>query len=421
MYVRSVLPNGLRILTCPMPHVRSATVCFFVGAGSRFEPPEKAGLSHFLEHMAFKGTRSYPTAGHISEAIEGVGGILDASTSPEVTAFWAKVSLQHFPHALDVLTEMILYPRLAEADVDRERRVIIEELHMVKDSPTDSVYRLIAKALWPEHSLGRDVAGTEEAVSSISCDDLKAYREQRYTPGRVVVVVAGAPPADEVEAAIQAALGHLSPRPFTAPESAPEPAEEPHILLNQRDTEQANFCLAVPSLSYNHPDRYVLLVLNTILGSGMSSRLFQIIREQRALAYSIHSSIRQYTDAGAVIVYAGVDPARLSECLSTVWGELKRFTAEEVLEAELARAKEYNKGRILLRMENSYSVASWYGAQEILLERIDQVDQVIAQIEAVQPADIRRLANELFRPERLRLAVTGPPRDEADLRVALGL
>jgi predicted Zn-dependent peptidase len=421
MYIRSVLSNGLRILTCPMPHVRSATLCLYVGTGSRWESPEKAGLSHFLEHMVFKGTPSYPTARHISEAIEGVGGILDASTSTEITAFWAKVPAQHLDLALDVLTEMLRRPLLPPEEVEKERRVIIEELHMIADSPSDWVYELIGRTLWPDHPLGRDVAGTLESVARISREDLASYREAQYHPGRIVAVVAGAPPPEQVEAALARSLGDLAPRPLHAPDAAPAAVAKPRIVLSPRDTEQANLCLALPALSYNHPDRYVLLLLDTILGAGMSSRLFQKIREERALAYSIYSSLRQHADAGAAIIYAGVDPAQAPQCLAATWAELERLATEEVSPEELTRAKEYNKGRILLRMEDSYGVASWYGGQELLLERIEEVDQVIAQLEAVRSADLHRLAGTLFRREFLRLAVVGPLEDEAPLRQALGI
>ncbi len=421
MYTRSVLPNGLRILTCPMPHVRSATLCFYVGAGSRYEPAEKAGLSHFLEHMVFKGTPSFPTARRLSEAIEGVGGVLDANTSTEVTAYWAKVAAHHFPLALQALTEMLCQPLLDPAEIEKERRVIIEELHMIADSPSDWVLELIGRLLWPDHPLGRDIAGTEEGVNAIRRADLEDYRQRYYSPTRIVAVVAGDLPAAEVESALSAAWGELFPQPPISVEPAPPISPEPAILVEDRDTEQVNLCLALPGLPYNHPERYTLLLLNTVLGAGMSSRLFQSIREERALAYNIYSSLRQHADAGAVLIYAGVAPERTAECLSAVWGELERLAGEEVGEAELERAKEYNKGRILLRMEDSYGVASWYGGQELLLEQIEEVDQVVARIEAVQPADLRRLAESLFRRDFLRLALVGPKQDEALLRRAMGI
>ncbi len=421
MYTRSVLANGLRILTCPMPHVRSATLCFYVGVGSRHEPAEKAGLSHFLEHMVFKGTPSFPTARKLSEAIEGVGGVLDANTSTEVTTYWAKVAVHHFPLALQALTEMLCRPLLDPAEIEKERRVIIEELHMIADSPSDWVLELIGHLLWPSHPLGRDIIGTEEGVNAIRRADLEDYRQQYYNPARIVAVVAGALPAAEVESALSAAWGELSPQPQVPVEPAPPISPGPAILLENRDTEQVNLCLALPGLPYNHPERYTLVLLNTVLGASMSSRLFQSIREERALAYNIYSTLRQHADAGAVLIYAGVAPERTAECLSAVWEELERLTGEEVEDVELERAKEYNKGRILLRMEDSYGVASWYGGQELLLEQIEEVDQVVARIEAVQPADLRRLAEGLFRRDCLRLALVGPGQDEALLRRALGI
>ncbi len=421
MHARTVLPNGLRILTCPMPHVRSATLCFYVGTGSRFEKAEVAGLSHFLEHMVFKGTPSYPTARQISEAIEGIGGVLDATTSAEVTAYWAKVARQHFVRALEVLGEMLLTPLLDPIEVEKERRIIIEELHMITDSPMDWVFDLISQALWPDHPLGRDVAGTVESVAAIRQEDLRTYREERYVPERMVAVVAGALSAEQVDAALTPLLGSIPPRPFPLDDTSPPSGADPLVLLRSRPTEQAHLCLAVPALPYTHPDRYVQLLLNTILGAGMSSRLFQSVREERALAYNIYASLRQHADAGALVVYAGVDPERIEESLGTIWMELERLAQQVVSPEELSRAKEYNKGRILLRMEDSYGVASWYGGQELLLQEIEEVDQVIARIEAVQPAEVLSLAQTLFRREHLRLAVVGPFEDDKPLRGALGL
>jgi predicted Zn-dependent peptidase len=401
--------------------VRTATIGFFVGTGARFEPEDKAGLSHFLEHMVFKGTASYPTARQLSEAIEGVGGVLDASTAVESTVYWAKVAVEHFSLALRVLTEMLLCPAVPPAEVEKERRVIGEELHMLLDSPPDWAYELLGRILWPGHALGRDIAGTPESVGRIGREDLLAYREACYHAGTMVAVVAGAMPADEVTAALAAALAGV--RPGASPTSAAVPAdvEAPRVVLGRRDIEQANLCLALPALSYKHPDRYVLLLLDTILGAGMSSRLFQAVREERALAYSIYSSARQHADVGALTVYAGVAPERAAECLAAVWAELERLAEEEVGEQELRRAKEYNKGRILLRMEDTYGVASWFGAQELLLERIEEVDAVIARIEAVRPADVHRLARALVRRECIRLAAVGPFADEGPLREALGI
>lgn len=421
MYQRTLLPSGLRIITCSMPHVRSATVCFYVGAGSRFEPDDKAGLAHFVEHMVFKGTRSYPRARHISEAIEGVGGILDASTSAEVTVYWAKVAEQHFSRALDVLADMLQHPLLDPVEIEKERRVIIEELNMITDSPADWTFNLIAEALWPAHALGRDVAGTKAGVATIRRSDLQAYQEAHYTPERIVAVVAGSLQAPRVEEAVAAALADLPWPSPVPPNPAPELVPGVRIRLGYRAIEQANVCLALPALSYSHPDRYPLLLLDTILGAGMSSRLFQTIREERALAYSIYAGVRQYADTGTLIIYAGVDPGRIEECLGAVWQELARLVEEDVSTEELAHAKEYNKGRMLLRLEDSYGVASWHGMQEVLTDQIETIDEVLGQIEAVQPADLRRLAGELFHRERLRLAVVGPFRDEAPFRRVLGI
>jgi predicted Zn-dependent peptidase len=371
--------------------------------------------------MVFKGTSNYPQARYISEAVEGVGGIIDASTSPELTAYWAKVPVRHFPQALHVLGEMLLQPKLAPTEIEKERRIITEELHMITDAPFDWVFQLIGATLWPDHPLGRDVAGTEEGVMAIRREDLESYREQHYIAKTIVAVVAGAPSVAEAESAITAALGHLPQRPTQPVEAPPEPHPEPRIEIRYRQTEQVNLCLALPALSYNHPDRFALLLLNTILGAGMSSRLFLSIREEYGLAYNVFSGLRQYADTGAIIVYAGVDPGQFEHSLTAIWHELQRIAQEPVSEEELKRAKEYNKGRILLRMEDSYGVAGWYGVQEVLQEEIEEVDQVIARIDAVTPEDLHQLAATLFRKEMLRLASVGPFQEEDPVRRALGL
>jgi predicted Zn-dependent peptidase len=316
---------------------------------------------------------------------------------------------------------MLLHPLLDSGEVEKERYVITEELHMVKDSPVDLVFSLLAETMWSGHPLGRDVAGTEEGVGAIQREDLQTYLRKRYIPSRIVAVVAGATPSQEVEEVLFSALGGLAPGDFVPAEPALEDTAEPRLRLVYRDIGQVNLCVAFPALSYHHPDRYVLMLLNTILGGGMSSRLFQSIREDRALAYNTFSTLRQYADTGAVVIYAGIKPSRIEECLEAVWDELQMLLEKDVAQEELSRAKEYNKGRLLLRMEDSYGVASWHGSQEILLEHIREVDQVIAEIEAVQPADLRRLAGELFQRKQVRMVVLGPLQDEALLQRAVGL
>jgi predicted Zn-dependent peptidase len=248
-----------------------------------------------------------------------------------------------------------------------------------------------------------------------------SFQRGQYAPGNIVAVVAGALPQEAVEGALIAAMGDMVPLTISAYTPAPAPQPGPRVVVARREIEQANICLAVPARPYLHPDRYVQLLLDTVLGAGMSSRLFQTVREERALAYNIYSAVRQHADAGALVIYAGVSPARAPECLSAIWAEMERLAGEEVDPGELARAKEYNKGRILLRMEDSYGVASWYGGQELLLQRVEEVDAVIARIEAVQPADLHRLAQELFHRQAIHLAAVGPFADEAPLRRALGV
>ncbi|MEE9324252.1 MAG: pitrilysin family protein [Dehalococcoidia bacterium] len=407
MYQKTTLPNGLRIVTSTMPHTRSVSVIIFLGAGSRYETEAEAGISHFVEHLAFKGTHKRATPKEISGAIEGVGGILNASTDREITTYWCKVALPHFPLALDVLVDMLLNAKYDPKEMEKERNVILEELNMVNDSPAQLVEVLIDEVVWPDQPLGRDVGGTKKSVNSITRKMIIDYVAQQYVYPNAVVSVAGDISHEHVVDAVQATLGQWSQgqprRWFPAQDGQDNPRER----LVSRETEQSHFCLAVRGLSLTHPDRYALNLLNVILGEGMSSRLFLEIREKLGLAYNVQSYVNQFLDSGSVTIYAGVDPRRMRDALQATLVELDRLK-EEIPEEELVKAKELTKGRMLLRMEESRSVAGWLGAQELLLNRIHTVDEVLSQVEAVSSEDVKRVAKELFLTEKLSLAVVGP-------------
>ena len=424
MFQRSVLDNQLRVLTSAMPHSTSVSVTISVGAGSRHEPDELAGLSHFLEHLPFKGTESWPTARHVSEAIEGVGGIMNASTDREVTVFWCKVARLHFRQAFSVLLDLVLHPLLNPQEMEKEREVIQEELRMTYDYPSHRVDLLIDELLWPEQAMGRDVGGTLESVENITLEDVRDYMVQQYNPANTVIAVAGNVDHDQVVDMVNEATRDWQPRVSLDWQPVVDYYAERGIgavaKVEQRQADQAHICLGLPGISLTDPDRYALAIFNGILGDGMSSRLFLNLREEQGLAYDVSSSLNHFRDCGSLVVYCGVEPRKAPEAVQAVVEELAGMRAP-VPASELNKAREYTKGRLLLRMEDTRSVAAWLGAQELLLGQVSTIDETVQMIDAVSAEDLARVAERLLDPDKLRLAVVGPDSKEKELRELLRL
>lgn len=408
---KTVTEDGLRILTSRMPHTQSATIVLYVGAGSRYESPEEAGISHYVEHMCFKGTTRYPTSQEISEAIEGVGGVMNASTDRELTAYWCKVPVTHFHKALDVLADMIREPIYEADEIEKERQVILEELAMTYDVPSYRAEMLIDEVMWPNQPLGRDVGGTRDSVAGITRDMMLDYMGRQYTLPNLVVSIAGNIHHDEaieaVERRFRGWAGHSPGDWYPADDSQ----ESPSFGMERRKTEQAHLCVALKGLSSSHPDRYALDLLNAILGEGMSSRLFLELRERRGLVYDVHTTVSHLRDCGTFIAYAGMDPKNARTAVQSILEELDRVKSG-VPEEELHKAREYLKGRLVLRMEDSRSVATWMGAQEMLTNRVRTVKQVLSAVDSVTTDDVQRVANELLVTEKLSTAIVGPFRSE---------
>jgi predicted Zn-dependent peptidase len=411
MHEKTTLRNGIRIITAEMPHVRSVSTALFFGVGSRFESAEEAGISHFIEHMLFKGAEHYPTAQAISEAIEGIGGVFNGGTGKELTGYTAKVSSDHFVDALDVLVDMVRHPLFDAQELEKERRVIIEELNMYKDSPQEWVQVLIDETLWPNLPLGRDEAGTRESVERVTRNQMRDYLAAHYLPNNLVVSVAGRVSHQQVVDEVERRLSDWEPRELPSFEPCLPPQGVPRVRLEYKRTEQANICLATPGVAHNDPARYALALLNGVLADGMSSRLFQEIRERQGLAYDVNSDVESYYETGALVIYAGVDPERAEATLRAILAELARLREEPVPVAELGRIKEYTKGRMVLRLEETHQVASGLGGEEILRNRITEIDEAMALIDAVTPEEMRQLAQRLFQEADLRLAVVGPLKD----------
>ncbi len=402
------LPNGLRLVTAPMPHVYSATVVAYVATGSRYESPVEAGSSHLIEHMLFKGTERRPLAQGISEEIERLGGSLNASTDKETTAYWAKVPGEDIATAVDLLGDMLLHSKLDAAEVRKEKRVVIEELGMAMDSPQDWVNTLLDDTVWPGNPLGREVAGTRESVAGLTRAGLTRYLKRHYTPRAAVVSVAGRIDRDEARRLVEEAFGGWEGGPPPPYEPARYVGGGPRVRLERRDTEQTNLCLAVRGLSHDDPRRYALDLLNTILGGAMSSRLFVEVRERLGLVYDIHSYVERFDDTGMTVVYAGMDPESAPRVVREILAVLERLRDEPVGADELERVKKGYRGRLVLGLEDTSSVASWCGAQELMYGAILTPDEALTRVEAVTAAGMQELAAELFRDDYLRLAVIGP-------------
>jgi predicted Zn-dependent peptidase len=406
LYQKTTLDNGLRIITANMPHTHSVSICIFVGVGSRYETDSQAGVSHFIEHLFFKGTPKRPTSRQISETIEGVGGIFNGGTDKELTLYWCKVARSHFPLALDVLADILLHSKFDPVDIERERQVIIEEIHMSNDSPIQRVNMLVDEILWPNHPLGCDIAGSRESVTAITRDMMLDYRANHYAPNNTVITIAGDIQHQEMVTAVSQALANWSNHQTRSGYLAYKEHQARRLLIEVRDTEQVHLCLALPGLSIFDPRRFTLNLLNVILGEGMSSRLFAEIRDKLGLAYNIHSYIEHFLDSGSITVYAGVEPKNLLVAIKAILEQLAQLK-EVIPDSELSKAKEFAKGHLLLRMEDSRSVAGWMGGQEILTGRILSVDQVISIIDAITADELNQLALELLVSSRLRLAVVG--------------
>lgn len=409
VFRKTTLANGMRVATCRMPHTRSVSVSAYIGVGSRYETDEQAGLSHFLEHMVFKGTPTYPEPQQISAAIEGAGGVINAATEQELTVYWCKVALPYFDASLALLIDILRNSLYRPDDIEKERLVIFEELGMINDHPGYKVEALIDEMLWPGHPLGRDIGGTRESVAGISRDMMLGYLAAHYTPANIVVSVAGAVCHDAVVAEVERLCGDWDRGEPTeyAPFCGVQDGAKSRI--EYRKTEQAHLSIALPGVALTHPDRYALDLLSVVLGEGMSSRLFVEVRENRGLAYDVHSEVGHFSDTGALVISAGVQPKRIYDAVQTILeqvGELRRG----VPDAELDKAKRLSAGRLMLRMDDTRAVANWMGQSELLLGEISDVDRVVAEVNAVSADDVGRVADELLRSERLNIAVVGPCR-----------
>ena len=411
-YHKTTLPNGVRIVSGPMTGVKSGTLIVSYTVGSRYEPAPIAGVSHFLEHMLFKGTERRPDPKQISAEIEGVGGVLNAATSREGTSYWFKAPSSHFEAGFDVIADIVRNSVIDPKELDKERSVILEEIRSVQDAPEELVHDVIDEVVWGDQPVGRSIAGSEETVGAIDRAAMVDYWRRNYEPSRLVIAAGGDIRHDQVVELAERYFGDLEEH-ATPDHMAETVAEqyEARVRLVERETEQAHLCIGMPALSYATERRYVQSTIEAVLSSGMSSRLFQEIREKRGLVYSVYGYFRPYFDVGQGVMYAGTDLERIEEAVEALVGELRKLRDEQVPEEELRRTKDLRKGRLLMGFEDSRSVAAWIGSQEATYGEIKTPEEVMERIEAVTAADVQELAQELFRPERLSLALIGPYSD----------
>jgi len=412
MYKKSVFDNGLKVIIAPMKGTRAVTVLILIGIGSRYESEQLNGITHFLEHMFFKGTNKRPSAKIISETIDKVGGELNAYTSEESTGFFIHSASPHLELSLDVLSDMLLNPKLEKEEIEKEKGVILEEINMHQDKPDIQVVNIYKSLLYGNQPLGWEVIGKKEVIKNINREKLLAYWEKNFSSNNAIVTVAG-----DVENRKSLALVRKYSRGWKNKKKPSFPPIEekqtsPATILQYRKTDQAYICLGVRTFAYKHPDYYVLKVLNTILGGMISSRLFVRLREEEGIAYSVDSVRGSYLDAGNLCVHAEVEISKVETAILTILEELKRMCQETVGEEELGKAKEYLKGRMALELELSPGLASFLGHQELLLGKIKLPEKQMKEIEKVTSDDINRVARRIFVNQHLNLAVVGPFTDK---------
>ncbi|WP_425060912.1 putative zinc protease [Sporomusa carbonis] len=405
MYQKSVLPNGIRIVSETIPYVKSVTMGIWVGTGSRFEDSHNHGISHFIEHLMFKGTVKR-SAKDIAETVDAIGGQLNAFTAKEYTCYYVKVLDSHTELAMDILSDMLLTSKFAEDDIERERQVVLEEFHMYEDSPDELVHDIHLDTVWPGHPLGRNILGTVDSINRFDRDLVLEYYRDFYTPDNLVIAAAG---NLEHEVLVELAIRYFSGltgirRKLTMT----APVLNPTRTIISKDTEQVHVCLGTLSVPQDYPEIYPVHIINNILGGGISSRLFQSIREERGLAYSVYSYQNNYKDAGLLTIYAGTRPGNVNQVLELIKENLQELIKSGISEQELIKSKEQIKGSLLLGLESSSSRMSRIGKMEVTLGKFVPLDEVVSKIDRVMLNDVNQMIVRMFASENLCFTALGP-------------
>ena len=413
MFKKTTLKNGLRIITVPEKESQSLTVMVLVGTGSKYEKRETSGISHFLEHMYFKGTKKRPSATAVAESLDRVGGIYNAFTAEDFTGYFAKVEASHFELALEWVSDILLNSTLPEKEIEKEKKVIAEEINIRKDDPIGYVQILWPKLLYGDQPAGWDIAGTKESISAVTRETLSRYLKTQYSASNTVISIAGKiNSSGAIKKAQKYFLGISEESPLAKPKVI-EKQTRPNVLLHERQTDQTHICLGVRGYNLFHPQRYAQELLSVILGEMMSSRLFIEVREKLGLAYHIRTNADENSDTGFLVTQAGIDNQRVDLAISTILGEYKKISRKKVPEVELKKAKENFKGKTALYLESSDAQASFCAFQELLEKEILAPQEIFKKIDKVSQNDILKVAGDIFRPEKLNLAIIGPFKDKA--------
>jgi len=402
---REILPNGLTVITEQMDHIRSISIGIWIKTGSRDEDPQWNGISHFIEHMVFKGTRNR-TAEDIARQVDSIGGNMDAFTAKECICFNVKVLDEHLPIALDVLSDLVLNPVFAVEDITRERGVILEEIKMDEDNPDYLVHEIFTQSFWKDHPLGKPILGTRETVKRFEQPVVLDFYGQRFSPGNVIISAAGHLDHARFVELVSKHFSHMKPLK-NGFHSLPPKVASRIILRNKKSLEQVQICVGVPSHPIAHEKRYASYILNTLLGGGMSSRLFQNIRERQGLAYAVYSDLNPYRDTGCLCVYAGTSRESAGKVVQSIVSEFRKLKNEPVPEEELRRSKDQLKGSLMLSLESSTARMSNLARQEMYFDRFYGLDELIEKIEGVTAEDLQKMSNDFFRPESIAVTVLG--------------
>jgi predicted Zn-dependent peptidase len=402
---RECLPNGVRIVTERMPHVRSVSVGLWIGTGSREEEIHQTGLSHFVEHMVFKGTK-HRSAEQIARSIDSIGGGLDAFTSKELVSYNVKVLDEHLPEAFDVVADLVRNPLFEPDDIEKEKGVILEELKMEVDNPEYMIHELFSSRFWKGHALGRSILGTKQTIRSFDRDMIDRYYKYFYSPSNILVTAAGNLSHKKMVRLVEDHLGDLKARPFRPKKAKPQP-HAPLVFQNKSSLEQVHLYIGVPSIPMPHESRFACYILNAVLGGGMSSRLFQNIREKQGLAYAIYSELAMYHDVGCMLVYAGTSLRSARTVIKSIVHELNEVASTLVPAEELRRAKDHLKGSTVLGMESTSSRMGNLARQELYFKRFYSLDEMLERIERVTAAEVQALAQQFFDPKQMAVAMLG--------------
>jgi predicted Zn-dependent peptidase len=408
VFTRETLPNGVRLLGAPMPQVQSVACFVMYAAGSRYETPETSGIAHFAEHMFFKGTERRPSAQQIGNELDGIGAEFNAFTSKEYTGYYVKAAAEHREHAFDVLVDMLQHSRFEPEEIEREKGVIVEEMNMYFDTPRDYISGVYHQLLYGDTPLGWDIIGRKETVRAATRETFLEYVDRWYRAERIVVGVAGNYP-ESVRDELEALFGSVQAgAPDKPPQVELSNGSGPRVKVHSKESDQAHICIGVPSYPLEHPDRYALQLVGTVLGTGMSSRLFTEVRERRGLAYYVFATNHSYTDTGTLYSQAGVDINRIDEAIETIARELKKIAAEPVPAQELEKAKNVAKGRFVLQTESPHGMIMFGLRREVLEGRAAEPEEVLAEIDKVTADDVQRVAQDVLGNRGLNLALIGP-------------